>query len=151
MADILGMADEAGPDDHWEPRPPRPWQLPAPLAIFSLALAIMCLEGTQYLRGSTYTNYFVTSRIYSVDGEGGPSTGWITVGAFLSAAFALVPLLAAWRGSRRVTEEDPAWVGTALRGALLLSVLGLALRLAAAVIIATSADGSAGLQLGFYS
>jgi hypothetical protein len=151
MADILGMADEAGPDDHWEPRPPRPWQLPAPLAIFSLALAIMCLEGTQYLRGSTYTNYFVTGGFYSSDGEGGPDTGWITVGAFLSAAIALIPLLAAWRGSRRLIDEDPPWVGTTLRAALLLSVLALVLRLAAAVIIATSSDGSGGLQLSFYS
>jgi hypothetical protein len=149
MADMLGDADLAGPDDVWEPRPPRAWQQPAPLALFSLITVVLTLEGATFLRGGTYTSFFLRGGYFGGDGSGEPNVDWVVAGGFLSAAFVLLPLVASWSGTRRLGDDDPAWVRSVLRASWLLSVLSLVLHVVAAVLGATNGQGSAGLQVFF--
>ena len=72
-------------------------------------------------------------------------------GAFLTAAFSLIPLLAGAYGLRRVIPEDPPWLPALLRASITLSSLSLLLHLIAAVIVAENVDGGAGSLLNVVS
>lgn len=119
---------------------------PSTLAFIAFPLAVLVLLGAQVFRGVTYTLAFSTSDDTS---GGGGSTGYIVAGAFLSAAFALVPLLVGLRGLQRVIPADPAWVSGLLRASVVLGSLALGLRLLAALILAVKIDGSGGSAFGY--
>ena len=143
MADILGMADEAGPDDHWEPPAPSVWREPAPLAVFALVSAFLSLMGNGVFRGTTYTALLADpTRLIGGEDSGSSGINWLVVGAFVSVVLALLPMIVGLSAHRRLLDEDPDWVPVALRAAVLLAGLSATLHLIAAVLVATNADAS---------
>ena len=79
----------------------------------------------------------------------GGSTGYVVAGGFLSAAFALIPLLVGLRGLQRVIPADPAWVSGLLRASVVLGSLAFGLRVLSALILAAKVDGTGGAVFGY--
>jgi hypothetical protein len=142
MSDEIGHADAA--DDEWVPEQRElSWGHPSTLAVMSFALAVLVLLGAQLFRGVLYAAPFLPSQ----DGSGGSggTTTVIVAGSFLSAAFALLPLLLAVRGLRLLVPDDPGWAGPLLRAAAALAGIALALRLVLAILATTADDNNNGL------
>jgi hypothetical protein len=128
FSDVPGEPDEV--DD-------LTWSHPSTLAVAALVLAVLSLLGAAVFRGTAYTSAFADPRNYaSYDTDG--ATDWVVSGAFLTAAFALVPLVLALMGLRKVVADDGRWTPHLLRGAALLAAVSLVLHLLLAVIAATS-------------
>jgi hypothetical protein len=147
MTDILGGAPEADPDLDYGPAAPGFFSEPTTLAFIAFPLAVLTVLGAQVFRGINYTVALAPSTIDTFSSDSSapkPSTTWLVAGAFLTAAFSLLPLMAGLRGLRRLVDEDPPWLGGLLRAAVALAGLTLSLRLVSAVILTLNVDtGSA--------
>jgi hypothetical protein len=112
------------------------WAHPSALAVASVVLATLSLMGASVFRGPAYT---LTLADISVVGSGSTGgNGYLVAGAFLTAAFALLPLLMARRGLRRLVPDDGPWTDHLLRAAFLLAGVSLALHLVLAVLVSIS-------------
>jgi hypothetical protein len=128
-----GAAQLDGPEDEAD----LTWGHPSTLAIASLVLAFLSLQGASVFRGIVYTVGFASSS----DALGDTSQsgkGYVIAGGLLTAAFALIPLVLARSGLRRVIASDGTWTGHLLRAAFGLSVLSLLLHLLSATIAITT-------------
>ena len=113
------------------------WTHPSALGVTSVALAFLSVMGASVFRGVTYTAYFAEpERVLSGDTSG--STSFLVTGAFLTAAFALLPIALSLRGLRTVVADDGTWTPHLLRAGLLLGLVSLVLHLAQAVLATTS-------------
>jgi hypothetical protein len=126
FSDVPGEPDEV--DD-------LTWSHPSTLAIASVVLASLSLLGASVFRGIAYTASFADGNAFAnTDTEGGVNT--VVAGAFLSAAFAVIPLVLALVGLRKVVPTDGRWTPHLLRAGALLAGLSLLLHLVLAVIVA---------------
>ena len=116
------------------------WRHPKTLGLAALALAVLCLFGAGSLRGSAYT------LLLNDDGFGGDPTqhkNYLVAGTFLSAAFALIPVVLAKVGLSRLVPDDGEWAGHVLRAALLLGALAVLLDVVRALLAIANDDPSA--------
>jgi hypothetical protein len=144
MTDILGGAPEADPDLTYGPTKPGLLSEPSTLAFIAFPLAILTVLGAQVFRGISYTVAFAPSSFGAFNGDGSSpraSNTYLVAGAFLTAAFSLLPLLLGVRGLRRLIPDDPTWIGSLLRAAIALAGLSFVLRVIAATVVALNADG----------
>lgn len=106
----------------------------------AIVLAVLSLLGAQVFRGAAYTLPFAPHDNGLGQVVGSPD--YLVAGAFLTAAFALLPIAIAKAGLRRLVPGDGNWVGHLLRAALLLGVLSLVLRTIQALLaMAVSSSG----------
>ena len=110
---------------------------PPVLAVVAFVLAVLSVAGFGLLNGTTYT----VPLIDALPTEKGPLVG----GSLLGALLALVPVVLGWRAASRALPDDAAWVATLARSAVLLGLLGAALRVVVALVQAT-ADGGGGFS-----
>jgi hypothetical protein len=115
------------------------WRHPKTLGLAALALAVLSLLGAQALRGSSYTLLISHE---SVDPT--QNRNLLLGGAFLTALFALVPVLLAKLGLDRLVADDGPWAGHVLRAALLLGGLSFAVHVVRALLAVAAGD-----QVGF--
>ena len=120
------------------------WRHPSTLAVTALVLAVLSLLGSQVFRGSVYTLPFAPHD--NGLGEIVGNKDYRVAGAFLTAAFALLPLFMAKAGLRRLLPSDGGWSGHLLRSAYLLATVSLVLHTLQA-LMALKVSDSAVLQL----
>lgn len=102
-SDILGDASDAEFEDDREPTGAGSFGDPTTLAFVAFPLAAATVLGAQVFRGLMYSVALAPAAAASfsvVDGGPKGSTAYLVIGAFLSAAFSLIPLALGWRGSR---------------------------------------------------
>lgn len=152
MSDILGDAPDPESDFEVEETGAGFFGEPTTLAFVAFPLAVASVLGAQVFRGLIYSVAFApasaTNFSAAQDATSG-STAYIVIGAFLTAAFSLIPLALGLRGLRRVIDEDPTWLAGLLRAAVVLAGLSLVLRLLMAFILAIKIAGGPGPFFGY--
>lgn len=122
------------------------WGHPGTLGLAAFALSILSLMGAAAFRGIAYTAALAPD--HAVMGGPSGSDGYVVGGAFLSAAFALLPLVLARYALSRVVPSDGAWTGHLVRVAVVLSALSFVLHLVLAVLMMTSGSSNLYYNLG---
>ena len=152
MSDILGDAPDPESGFEVEETGAGFFGEPTTLAFVAFPLAVASVLGAQVFRGLIYSVAFApasaTNFSAAQDATSG-STAYIVIGAFLTAAFSLIPLALGLRGLRRVIYEDPTWLVGLLRAAVVLAGLSLVLRLLMAFILAIKIAGGPGPFFGY--
>lgn len=108
---------------------------PHVVAVIAFVLAILSFAGFGLMNGSAYVTPHLTND---------PQTGRLVFALVVGAALALVPVGLGWHAASRTLEDDPQWVATLARSAMLIGLASMLLRLVIAVIQA-SQDGSISL------
>jgi hypothetical protein len=114
------------------------WRHPGTLAVSALVLAVLSLIGAQVFRGSVYTLPFAPH-----DNGIGEIVGhrdYLVAGAFVTAAFALLPISLAKLGLGRLVPSDRDWMGDLLRAAMVLGVISLVLHTTQALLALKVSD-----------
>ena len=152
MSDILGDASDADVEYDGEETGAGFFGDPTTLAFVAFPLAVASVLGAQVFRGLSYSVAVApaaaTTFTAAQDASDG-STAYIVIGAFLTAAFSLIPLALGLRGLRRVIDDDPTWLAGLLRAAVVLAGLSLVLRLLMAFILAIKIAGGPGPFFGY--
>jgi hypothetical protein len=119
------------------------WSHPSALAVVSVVLASLSLLGAAVFKGLAYTASFAEGDVFgNADPDG---VSFVVAGAFLSAAFAALPLVLALVGLRKVVPDDGRWTPHLLRAGALLAGVSLVLHLVLAVIVAVTDEPLSGL------
>jgi hypothetical protein len=105
---------------------------PDVLALVAFALAVMSFLSFGLMSGTTY--------VLPLFEQPGDNTTELVIGTLLGAALAMVPVWLGWRAAVRLLPDDPRWIGTLARSAVLLGLASGVLRLVVAFIQATQ-DG----------
>ena len=100
---------------------------PEVLSLVAVTLAILALLGQGLLNGPLYADIAALSP---------PTRATRIAGEFLGALLAAVPLLLGLRVVGQRLAEDPRWVSTLARAAILLAGLAFVLRLVLLVLVA---------------
>lgn len=148
--DILGDAAEPGFDEEVEDPTPGFFSEPSTLAFIAFPLSILVILGAQVFRGITYTFAMAPGSGLRIVGDEQFQQGlsYLSAGAFLSAAFSLIPLGLGYRGLTRLIAEDPAWVGALLRASVVLAGLSFVLHLISAVLVTANQGSASTVYLG---
>lgn len=142
--EILGDAPQPEPGEELDDRTPGFFSEPSTLAFIAFPLSILVILGAQVFRGISYTFAMAPSsglRIVS-DEQFRQGLSYLSAGAFLSAAFSLIPLAVAYKGLTRLIGDDPPWVGALLRASVVLAGLSFVLHLISAALV-TANQGNA--------
>lgn len=115
------------------------WRHPKTLGLIALVLATLCLFGVGSLRGSAYTLLLKRNGLEDVVTS---SKSYLVAGTFLSAAFALIPVVLAKIGLSRLVPDDGEWAGHVLRTAFVLGALAVVLDLVRALLAIGNHDPS---------
>ena len=149
MTDFLGDAPHAEPDELHVEQQPAFWREPMPLAVLTLALALLSLISAPLLSGRTYAAAFGPDGFFSSsDDSSRPSTTYLQVGAWISVGIPLLIAMVAGYGRRRLIADDPRWVRGLLEAALGLALVSAGLHLLLAVIVQAKGGDSIGLLVG---
>jgi hypothetical protein len=119
------------------------WRHPTTLGLTALALAVLSLIGARAVSGTTYTLLIAHESTDPTQNK-----NLLVGGAFLTAVFALLPVVLAKLGLDRLVPDDGPWAGHVLRAGLVLGGIAFALHLVHA-LLALAADDSVGLQFLF--
>ena len=117
------------------------WGHPKTLGLIALTLATLCLFGVSSLRGSAYT-LLLNHHELAADALT-RSKNYLVAGTFLSAAFALVPVVIAKIGLTRLVPSDGEWAGHLLRAAFFLGTLAFVLDVVRALLAIANNDPTA--------
>jgi hypothetical protein len=109
---------------------------PDVLALVAFVLAIASFLSFGLMSGTTYVIPLV------MDAAEDNSTR-LVIATLVGAALAMAPVWLGWRASVRLLPDDPRWIGTLARSAVLLGLASGLLRLVVAFIQATQ-DGPSG-------
>jgi hypothetical protein len=132
FGDPLGDDDTIGDD---EPEAlGDAFDAPNVLAIVAFVLAVLSFAGFGLMNGSAYVTPEAVNEA---------QTGRLVFSLIVGAALALVPVGLGWHAASRTLEDDPSWVATLARSAMLIGLASMLLRLVIAVIQA-SQDGAIG-------
>jgi hypothetical protein len=107
---------------------------PDVLALVAFVLAIASFLSFGLMSGTTY--------VLPLMEQPGDSSTELVIGTLLGAALALVPVWLGWRAAVRLLPDDPRWIGTLARSAVLLGLASGLLRLVVAFLQATQDDAS---------
>ena len=105
---------------------------PDVLALVAFVLAIASFLSFGLMSGTTY--------VLPLLDQPGDNKTRLVIGTLLGAALAMVPVWLGWRAAVRLLPDDPRWIGTVARSAVLLGLTSGVLRLVVAFIQATQ-DG----------
>lgn len=109
---------------------------PDVLALVAFVLAIASFLSFGLMSGTTYV-------IPILENSGEDNSTRLVIGTLLGAALAMVPVWLGWRAAVRLLPDDPRWIGTVARSAVLLGLASGVLRLVVAFVQATQ-DGPSG-------
>jgi choline-glycine betaine transporter len=109
---------------------------PDVLALVAFVLAIASFLSFGLMSGTTYV-------IPVLQDATEDNSTRLVVATLVGAALAMVPVWLGWRASVRLLSDDPRWIGTLARSAVLLGLASGLLRLVVAFIQATQ-DGPSG-------
>jgi hypothetical protein len=137
--ETLGQPTDDGADElddsYGEPEPIRDaFDAPQVVAIVAFVTAVVSFAGFGLMNGSSYIAPFLT---------GEEQNGRLVLGLVLGAALALLPVGLGWHSASHTLDDDPAWIGTLARSAMVLGLASMALRLVVAIIQA-SQEGPTG-------
>ena len=105
---------------------------PDVLALVAFVLAVASFLSFGLMSGTTYV-----LPLMEQPGDNGTE---LVIGTVLGAVLAMVPVWLGWRAAVRVLPDDPRWIGTLARSAVLLGLAAGVLRLVVAFVQATQ-DG----------
>ena len=109
---------------------------PDVLAVVAFVLAIASFLCVGLMSGTTY----VIPVLLSASED---NSTRLVIATLVGAAIAMVPVWLGWRANARLLADDPRWIGTLARSAVLLGLASFALRLVVAFIQAAQ-DGPSG-------
>ena len=105
---------------------------PDVLALVAFVLAIASFLSFGLMSGTTF--------VLPLFDDPGDNKTEVVIGTLLGAALAMAPVWLGWRAAVRLLPDDPRWIGTLARSAVLLGLASGVLRLVVAFIQATQ-DG----------
>jgi hypothetical protein len=107
-------------------------------AVVAFVLAVCSFTGFGLMNGTPYIAPFLNSPT---------ERKTLVAGAIVGAALALVPVIVAWRVIARTLDDDPPWIVTLARTAVILGLASSVLRLFIAVLTAFQDDPGANFRL----
>ena len=98
---------------------------PQIMSIVAFVLAFLSFAGFGLMNGSAYVTPLLTNE---------DESGRAVVALVVGAALALLPVGLGWHAASRTLDDDPPWIATLARSAMLLGLGSMALRLVIAII-----------------
>src|SRR3954468_10498966 len=124
-------------DDDYDDEPEairEAFDAPQIMSIVAFVLAVLSFAGFGLMNGSAYISPLIT---------GEDQNGRVVFALVLGAALALLPLGLGWHAASRTLDDDPPWIATLARSAMVLGLGSMALRLVIA-IIQSAQEGATG-------
>src|SRR3954465_2478592 len=101
---------------------------PQILSLVAFVLAVLSFAGFGLMNGSAYITPLITNE---------DQNGRLVFALVLGAALALLPVGLGWHAASRTLDDDPPWIATLARSAMVLGLASMALRLVIAIIQAS--------------